>query len=130
MKYTYTAVLIPAEDGGWFARVPDLPSCITTGRDLPETLDLIADAAAGWLTVAEDEGMPIAPPTPQQDIPHDSGAILSIITADTLSYRAETDTRAVRKNVSIPAWMANMADKRNINWSQLLQDALRGVLGA
>ena len=129
MKYAYTAVLTPAETGGYFARVPDLPGCITAGSTLPETLDLIADAAAGWLTVAEDKGMPIAPPTGQRDIPHDADAILSVVTVDTLAYRAETDTRAVRKNVSLPAWMASMADKRNLNCSQLLQDALRAALG-
>ena len=41
-----------------------------------------------------------------------------------LEYRKETDTKAVRKNVSMPAWMSYMADKRGVNCSQLLQDAL------
>lgn len=131
MKYTYTAVLTPNEDRSkYFARVPDLPGCITSGKDLPDAIDMITDAASGWLVVAEDEGMPIAPPTDQKDIPHEENAILSVINIDTLKYRAETDTRAVRKNVSLPAWMANMADHRHINCSQVLQDALRGLLEA
>ncbi len=130
MKYIYTAVLTPSgEDGRYFARVPDLPSCITSGKDLPDAIDMITDAASGWLVVAEDEGMPIAPPTAQRDIPRDADSVLSLITIDTLRYRTETDTRAVRKNVSLPAWMAAMAEKRNINCSQVLQDALRGLLG-
>lgn len=129
MKYAYTAVLTPTgEDGGYFVRVPDLPSCITTGKDLEDALEMIADAASGWLVVAEDNGMPIAPPTPQQDIPRGPDSILSIISVDTLAYRAETDTRAVRKNVSLPAWMANLADKRGINCSQVLQDGLKQLL--
>ena len=78
--------------------------------------------------MAEDKGMPIAPPTNQKDIPHEENAILSVITLDTMAYRAETDTRAVRKNVSLPVWMANMADKRKINCSQVLQDALKEKL--
>ena len=131
MKYTYTAVLTPTGEGNrYFARVPDLPSCITTGENLADTIDMITDAASGWLVVAEDKDMPIAPPTDQKDIPHEENAVLSIIAVDTLAYRAETDTKAVRKNVSIPAWMARMADKRNINCSQVLQDALRVLLGA
>lgn len=48
-----------------------------------------------------------------------------MIQVDTIVYRAQTDTKAVRKNVSLPAWMANLADMRGINCSQLLQDALR-----
>ena len=131
MKYAYTAVITPNGDGTkYFARVPDLPSCATSGRDLSDALDMIADAASGWLTVAEDEGMPIAAPSDQKDIVREPNAILSVIAVDTMRYRAETDTRAVRKNVSLPAWMANQAEKRNINCSQVLQDALRVMLGA
>lgn len=48
---------------------------------------------------------------------------------DTLKYRMETDTHAVRKNVSLPAWMATLADQRGVNCSQVLQDALRNLFG-
>lgn len=129
MKYTYTAVLTPTGEGErYFARVPDLPSCITTGKNLEDALEMITDAASAWLVVAEDEKMPISPPTLQKDIPHDGDAVLSVIAVDTLAYRAETDTKAVRKNVSLPAWMANLADKRGINCSQVLQESLKQLL--
>ena len=131
MKYTYTAVLTPTGEGDrYFACVPDLPSCITTGENLSDAIDMISDAASGWLVVAEDKGMSIAPPTDQKDIPHDENDILSIVTVDTVAYRAETDTRAVRKNVSLPAWMVKMAEKRGINCSQVLQEALMIRLSA
>ncbi len=130
MKYTYTAVFTPTEDGTeFYARVPDLPGCITTGDDLDDAIDQITDAASGWLCVAEDEGMPIAPPTPQPQVKHDANAVCTLIRVDTLAYRAATDTRSVRKNVSLPAWMAEMADKRRINCSQVLQEGLRERLG-
>ena len=51
-----------------------------------------------------------------------------IIRIDTLAYRAATDTRAVRKNVSLPAWMAALAEKRGVNCSQVLQDGLIQLL--
>ena len=131
MKYTYTAVITPNQEGTkYYARVPDLPSCITSGRDLPDAIEMITDAASGWLVVAEDEGMPIAKPTAQKDIVREANSVLSVITVDTMKYRAETDTRSVRKNVSLPVWMVKQAEKRNINCSQVLQDALRGLLGA
>ena len=125
MKYMYTATFTPKEKGGYYARVPDLPGCITTGKDLADAIDQITDAMNGWLTVAEDEGLPIAPPTPQDKIEREANAVCSIIKADTLAYRALTDTHAVRKNVSLPAWMSNLADKFGINCSKLLQDALK-----
>ena len=108
MKYIYTALFTPIEDGsGYYAKVPDLPGCITKGN-------ILSDA--------------IAPPSPQEKLSVDAGTICSLISADTIEYRAQTDTRAVRKNVSLPSWMVRLADKRGINCSQVLQDALRTLL--
>lgn len=81
-----------------------------------------------WLVVAEDEGEPIVPPTPQDELVTEPGTLYSLISADTIDYRAKTDTRAVRKNVSLPNWMVQLADKRGINCSQVLQHALRSLL--
>jgi predicted RNase H-like HicB family nuclease len=129
MKYMYTATFTPNEDGTkYYARIPDLPGCITTGKDLPDAIVQITDAASGWLVVAEDEGLAIAPPTPQADLPHSDKDSLSLICIDTIAYRSATDTKAVRKNVSLPAWMARMADKRSLNCSQILQEQLRILL--
>lgn len=131
MHYIYSALLSPKENAsGYYARVPDLPSCITTGSSLQDAIDQITDAASVWLVFAEDEGLPIPAPSSQELLPHDADSIYTLIQIDTLAYRAQTDTRAVRKNVSLPAWMANMADKRGINCSQVLQEGLRARLNA
>lgn len=125
MKYIYTATFTPNEDfTKYYACIPDLPGCITTGSSLQDAIDQITDAASGWLVVAEDEGLEIAAPTPQSDVSTEAGMILSLISIDTIEYRAKTDTRAVRKNVSLPAWMVAMADMRGINCSQILQEGL------
>lgn len=127
MLYTYTAV-IHESDGTFYAKVPDIDGCITTAKSLSEAIDLIADALSLALVVLEDEDIQPKQPTPQSDIPHSSDDILTIIQADTIKYRSLTDTKAVRKNVSLPAWMSNLADKRGINCSKVLQDALLSVL--
>lgn len=125
MKYTYTALFIPKEDGsGYLCRIPDLPGCISSGRTLDEAIDKITDAAGVWLVDAEEDDAELIPPTPQEQIPHEENAVISLIRIDTIAYRSATDTRAVRKNVSLPAWMARLADKRGINCSQLLQESL------
>lgn len=129
MKYIYTATFRPDPDGTVYARIPDLPGCVTTGSSLEDAIAQITDAACGWLVVAEDEGMEIPNATSQLVIDHDPDAILSMIQVDTLAYRAQTDTRAVRKNVSLPAWMANLADKKGINCSQVLQEGLARQFG-
>lgn len=125
MKYIYTATFEPNEDGTkFYCRVPDLPGCITTGDDIDDAIEMITDAASGWLVVAEDEGIDIPKATSQCDLVIPDNVICSIIRIDTFAYRAATDTRAVRKNVSLPAWMANLAEKRGVNCSQVLQEGL------
>ena len=127
MRYMYTATFI-TEDSYVYARVPDLPGCITSGHTLEEAMDLITDAASLWLVTAEDDGDVIPAASNQSDLDIPQGAVVSLIRVDTIAYRAETDTKAVRKNVSLPAWMATLADKRGINCSQVLQDGLLAKL--
>lgn len=38
-------------------------------------------------------------------------------------------TKAVKKNLTIPAWLNTLAEKKNVNFSQVLQDALTEYLG-
>ena len=124
MKYTYTAVFTN-KNGKIYARVPDLDGCITTGSDLADAIEQIEDAMAAWLCVAEDEHLPIPPSTPQYAIQHGANENISLIKADTYKYRAATDTKVVRKNVSIPAWLASAAENAHLNFSQELQNALK-----
>ena len=127
MLYNYTAV-ISESNGTFYASVPDISGCITTAKSLSDAIALITDALNACLVVLEDENIQPAAPTPQTDISHEKSDILTIIQADTIKYRALTDTKAVRKNVSLPAWMSNLADKRDINCSKVLQDALLAIL--
>ena len=121
MQYTYTAV-ITEKDGTFYAKVPDVDGCIT------EAIALITDALNLCLVGLEDEEITPNEATPQSEIPHLPTDILTIIQADTIKYRSMTDTKAVRKNVSLPAWMSKLADKRGINCSKVLQEALTAKL--
>lgn len=131
MKYTYTAIFTPTEDGAEiYAYIPDLPGCVTTGDTIEDAVYQITDAASNWLVVAEDEGLPVPVSTSQKLLNRPANCVLSLIQIDTIKYRELTDNRSVRKNVSLPAWMAYLADERNINCSQVLQDGLKAKLGA
>ncbi len=127
MKRVYPALLRQTETGDFFLRVPDVSGCITTGRTLEEALDNIRDALAGCLCVLEDVGQPLPEPSAPSAVA-DGGSTVVLVDVDLLEYRKETDTRAVRKNVSMPAWLAYLADKRGVNCSQLLQEALKKEL--
>lgn len=127
MKKVYPALLASSEDGGYVIRIPDVSGCITTGHTLEETLDNVRDALAGCLCVLEDSGNPLPTPSDLFSVSEDGKTVI-LIDVDLLAYRQATDTRVVRKNVSLPAWLSNMADRQGINCSQLLQRALKKEL--
>lgn len=127
MQYTYTGV-ITEKNGTFYAKVPDVNGCVTTAPTLTEAIALITDALNLCLVGLEDEEIIPNEPTPQAEVPHLPTDILTIIQADTIKYRSMTDTKAVRKNVSLPAWMSKLADKRGINCSKVLQEALATIL--
>ena len=127
MKYTYSA-LIREDSGTFYVSFPDLSGCVTTGHDLSDAIEQATDALSAWLCVAEDEKLDIPEPSKQDEIKRNTGDYLAIISADTLKYRAATDTRAVRKNVSLPAWLARLADQKRLNCSKILQEALLSKL--
>ena len=127
LKNIYYASISPIpEGGGFFGKIPDISGCITTGRTIEETILNLRDASNACLCVLEDEGENIPSPSPVKAV--SPKEIIAAIDVDTVAYRMETDTRSVRKNVSMPAWMSNLAEKRGINCSSLLQEALRQKL--
>ena len=102
MIYLFTATFTKNDSSEYNARVPDLPGCITTGKDLSDVINQMRDAMALWLVTAEDEGLEIPTPTPQSLLHCTPDTICSVLKADTVLYRSQTDTRATRKNVSLP----------------------------
>ena len=82
MKYNYTAV-ITESNSKFYAKIPDINTCITTGKSFDEVVSLITDALNSCLTVLEDQCIVPPVPTPQSRIPHDPADILVPIHADT-----------------------------------------------
>ena len=128
MKAYYSVIIEPHSEG-YLATVPDVPGCTTGGKTIEETIELASDALCGCLCVYEEEGIELPPPRLPCDLVVGTGCFSTLIFVDTLKYREETDTRAVRKNVSMPAWLLNMAEARGVNCSQVLQDALKAQFG-
>jgi hypothetical protein len=77
----------------------------------------------------EDRGAAIPEPSGIKSIATENDDFVSLIEADTTAYRKFYVSRAMKKTLSIPVWLNNYAEKNNLNFSQVLQDALRTQLG-
>lgn len=123
-KYVYPAIFYPAEDGGYTVDFPDL-TCTTQGDDVPESFEMAEDALALTLYTMESDGDEIPKSTPINEVhPDDPDAFVSYVTADTMEYRKIFNNKSVKKTLSIPEWLNEAALEHNINFSNVLQNAL------
>ena len=122
MKYIYPVILTPAGIG-YIVSVPDL-NIDTQGADIADTLDMARDAIGLWGITQQDykREIPIA-----KDLKPQCGdnEIVALVDIDFDAYRIKNDNRAIRKNLTIPAWLNNLAEKENVNFSQILQQGLK-----
>ena len=125
MKYVYSAILY-ADDGKVGVTVPDLPGCHTYGENEADALFMAQDAIAMWLWNAENTGIVI--PKASERLEAKPNEKVTLVAADTDEYRRQHDTRAIKKTLSIPAWLNHKAEEANAPFSQILQEGLKEYL--
>jgi len=129
MKLVYSAEFFPDEDGGYTVVVPDLPGCVTEGDSLEEAIEMGVDAAAGWILGELEAGRTVPPASSPADIHPEPGGFTGTLLLDMDAYAERWGNKAVRKNLTIPAWLNAAAEARNTNFSTVLKDALLEKLG-
>ncbi len=129
-RYVYPAIFTTDKDGV-AVEFPDLPGCYTCGREFFEALDLAKEAAALHLYGMESDGEAISPPTAPSDLQTQliPGQSLVAVEIWMPPIRAEMSQRAVKKTLTIPKWLNDMAEQHQINFSHVLQEALKAHMG-
>lgn len=125
MKYIYPVVFRPAENGFYAVSVPDLPGCFTQGNDLQDAYDMAQDAIALWICDSEDNEEAVPVVSEIHKVQHDEIEFVSLVSVDTTEYLAAIDNKAVKKTLTIPSWLNHAAEKQHLNFSQILQEALK-----
>ena len=128
-KYIYPAVFTKEEDGGYSVVFPDLESCYTCGDTLEQAMDMAEECLALVLYGYETDQKEIPAASSIDSISTSSDEFVSLIKCDTLSYRKQYSSKAVKKTLTIPEWMNDEGMRAGINFSQLLQDALMQKIG-
>jgi predicted RNase H-like HicB family nuclease len=131
MKLVYPACFYPCEEGGYTVIFPDLPGCITEGDSLAEAVDMAVEAASGWLLDEVENNKTLPTSSNIKNIvanEYDNGFV-TLISIDLDEYTKKFGNKAVKKTLTIPAWLNTIAEKENINFSQILQEGLKNHLG-
>ena len=126
-QYVYPAVFTE-EDCGYSINFPDLENCFTSAETLGEEIKMANDVLCLTLYEMEQAGKPIPAPSSIRDIRVNDHEFVNLIACDTVEYRKFFDNRAVKKTLSIPSWLNDMAERADVNFSATLQAALKQQL--
>lgn len=126
MKNTYPIILAP-DKNGYTVYIPDF-DIYTQGEDLTEAIIMSRDAIGLMGIDMEDDNKILPTSSNVTDIKIKKDELVTLVDVDFTEYRRKNEQRVVKKNCTIPSWLCYEAEKANINFSQVLQTALKQEL--
>ena len=135
MLSMYPACFFHEEDG-YSVVFPDLNWLATQGDTLEDAMEMVIDCLAGYLHTCQIDGDTVPTPSRISDIDPKAvareldpeapmcEAIVNMVSVDVAAYAKQHFEKSVRKTLTIPAWLNTAALEMNINFSQVLQEAL------
>ena len=126
-KYVYPACFYPEDNDQYSVIFPDFGGA-TYGNNLQDAIDMAEDYLGGTIIDCIDEKETLPTPTHITKIKADEypNGFVSLISVDIDEYRKKT--KSVKKTLTIPAWLDKEATAQHINFSAVLQDALKAQL--
>ena len=127
-NYAFPAFFYYDEDG-ISIEFPDLPGCLPCAQTSEEAFHNAKEALGLHLFGMEQDGEAIPAPTAVKDLRPDDGAIAVMVEVFMPSVRDRINNKVVKKTLTLPSWLNREAEAANVNFSLILQDALKRYLG-
>lgn len=126
-KVYYPAYAIQDSEGGYKAYLPDFGNdCIASSNNLQETVKGAREALHTCIFKHAQQGNKL--PKPYTGTPLTTGLLVEIdVWLEPIIDRA--NMQAVNKNTTAPRWLIRLAEEKGINFSEVLQAALKQELG-
>lgn len=124
--YYYPAIFTK-EDNGYSVRFPDFPGCYTDGDTIEEAYKFSSEAI-GLYAQGESGDFSFPKASAPNDILLDKNEFLVLIEFNLIEYLKNTGEKAVKKTLTIPSWLNSLAEQNNVNFSNVLQNALKELL--
>ena len=129
-KRIYPAIFHKEEIGGYSVTFPDLPGCNTEGNDLTEALHMAQDALSLYLYSLKQDKEPLPQASRPELLSLDKDSFVTLVEWNEAAYLKRTSNKAIKKTLTIPEWMNTIAEEKNINFSQTIQEELLEKLEA
>lgn len=129
-KLYYPAIMHPEEEGGYSVWLHDISGCASQGETLAEAIENIKDALGLYYEDAEEGKSTLPAPSAPRSAELEDGEFVVVVEFSPSEYLKTRSTKAVKKTLSIPAWLNSMAEAQQLNFSAVLQSALVERLNA
>ena len=126
--YIYPAVFDYADDG-ISVFFPDLPGCLTCGKTDEEASKMAEEALGLHICGMEEDNDDIPEPSKGNEITLEPNQRIFLVRVWMPKARNEVKPVYVKKTLTIPSFLNKAAQEARINFSNLLQEALREKLG-
>ena len=126
MKKAYP-IVVTQDDEFFVVFVPDF-ELNTQGESIAEAMEMARDVIGMAGCYKQDEGQTIPEPSNLDDVKTDGASLITLVDVDFKEYRRKHDNRTVRKNLTIPSWLNEEAEEADLNFSAVLQKALKNEL--
>ena len=125
--YSYIAVVSFDEDG-ISINFPDLPGCFTCADHEEEVSKMAREVLGLHLWSMENDREVIPSPSSLKHIHTNENDTTMFVDVFMPPIRDKVNNRVMKKTLTIPRWLNDEAEKHDINFSQLLQTALKDYL--
>ncbi len=125
--YSFPAFFYYDEDG-ISIEFPDLPGCLPCADNSEEAFHNAKEALGLHLFEMEQSGEDIPEPTPIHQLHPEPNGVLAVIEVFMPAIRDRINNKMVKKTLTIPAWLNRAAEAESVNFSQILQEALKKYL--
>lgn len=122
----YYPVIFTKEDVGFSTAAVDLDGCFSEGDTLEEAYIHTQDAIGLYLEDAAE--LPQGSVSGSFQIDDPQTQFVCIVEFDDAAYKRKHAGKSVKKTLTIPEWLNAEAERQHINFSGVLQDALRQQL--
>ena len=124
-KISYPAIF-HEDDNSYFVEFPDLQGCLSSGDTIESAFENAKEALGLYLDKDDDiYNRTINKPSSIKEVcSKNANDIVMLVEYDSIEYAKKYKTKAVKKTLSIPEWLNDIATKENINFSSVLQEAL------
>lgn len=127
-QVTYLAILEPTKTG-YSIYFPDVPGCISVAGDINEATKNAKEALELHYYGTIKDGEEFPKPNQQVKKEEAEGNLVCPITILPELVIERFNNRKVKTNCVLPAWLKEIAEENHINYSQLLESAIKNKLG-